>query len=611
MGSLPQTYQIVRQGAVTAVTVRSDEEVVLLRTELELLSSFAKGATHEFVEALNARLAVLKSEGAETQRPDAEDVEDMLGILRDAMDPVTAAAIARIDTDFPKASGEVDMASVEKESGQFHEDAGKQVEASGKPASGKLSQAFKQALLKTALAARQDAGKAATAAGPVAAEATAASPADPSPGQQPPSAGTTPVEQAEAAPEVSESDPVEAALKEAVGVAEESLAVEGGEAMGLEDDLDGEEGLSVEELETQETLEIDEAMEVDETLEIASSGGPAAGSVGQDPVEAALAEAVEQAAEHDGQTGDTAGAALPGSVEVVSTSDPVEAIMAEQEAGGMPVDALEQIVAEQEASPAGENSVEQPGQTLPAEQTDSPPAARAADGTTGKERPQQAGDRTRRGKANANQSTLVMSQNDESSPDVAAEEVAEILQAGRDEIDAITSAFQEAASSLDRIESDVSSLPLETGDSVLPASDPVDATCVRDLKEQVDMPIKEENPGSVTGSADTTSPGGSLPGFKMREELQTVRQTVQTGLDTLLRLLDRVDQTYIEAENRLAQARTFRQAAQRAQEVSEKLVQAQTETAEARAVYESARQRLDEAQSAWEDARRAADNAAL
>jgi hypothetical protein len=97
----------------------------------------------------------------------------------------------------------------------------------------------------------------------------------------------------------------------------------------------------------------------------------------------------------------------------------------------------------------------------------------------------------------------------------------------------------------------------------------------------------------------------------VREELHAVRQTIQSSLQRLSRLLDRIDQTHIEAQDRLAQARIFQQAAQRAQEASEKLVQARTDAAEARAAFEGAQRRLEATTSAWEEARRAADDAAF
>jgi len=268
VASYPQTYQIARKGAVTPVTVGNDEEVIALRTELELMSSFAQGATAEIVEALEDRLAAVKTGGVNEGGRTSEDIEDMIAILRDAMHPSTADAIARIDADLPQARGEIDMASVEKESNDFHEDVAEQVAASDKPAGGRLSQAFKQAMLKNAVAAKQAAQQTGDSSqAPAADKATEAGPAS-----EPQSAVSEKVitqeSQAELTAETTEPDPVEAALKEALGMAEETLADEVADPADAGDEL-GDEGLSVEELEAEEAIEADGVTGAEDATEVA------------------------------------------------------------------------------------------------------------------------------------------------------------------------------------------------------------------------------------------------------------------------------------------------------------------------------------------------------
>lgn len=663
VASYPQTYQIARKGAVTPVTVGNDEEVIALRTELELMSSFAQGATAEIVEALEDRLAAVKTGGVNEGGRTAEDIEDMIAILRDAMHPSTADAIARIDADLPQARGEIDMASVEKESNDFHEDVAKQVAASDKPAAGRLSQAFKQAMLKNAVAAKQAAQQPADSSQvPAADKATAAGPAS-APQPTVSEKVITQESQAELTAETTEPDPVEAALKEALGMAEETLADEAADPADAGDEL-GDEGLSVEELEAEEAIEADEVTGAEDAIEVEEVGEAAeveevaeveelveADSLAEmaelaeeledrDPVEAALAEAIGQAAEINEQANDPVNAAL---AEAVEATDPVEAILAETETGDQSgetaTDPLEQIMAEQAGSSNGEILPDELTDMLLAGQTsDALPEGQKPDDAMGSEQadaaqaagaPQsspeaggideileQASDHVERNKADAGQNTALVPQDDAGGADVAAEEVAQAIQASRSEIDAIASAFQEATSDLGSLAGDVCDAATPPDESMLPEADFVGATEIPDLAQEVEMSMNEGSDvggGSIAPAADSLSASQTfnLPSLNMRDELQAVRQTIQTGLERLIQLLDRVDQTHIEAENRLAQARTFQQAAQRAQEVSETLVQAQTDAAQAKAAYESAQRRLDETRAAWEDARQAADDAAF
>lgn len=577
----PQTYQVVRQGAVTPATVGNDEDVIALRTELELMSSFAQGATPELLEALEDRLAAMKSGAAEEGGRTAEDIEDMIAILRDAMHPSTREAIAKLDADFPTARGEIDMAAVEKESNDFHEDVGNQVAASGKPSGGRVGQAFKQAMLNKAVAARQavpkTGGVSETPAGENASETGVASgqqqvSPEPAGGQRAPadsSAGAT------------ETDPVEAALREAMGIAEGALAGETSDPLGAGDESD-EEGLSVEELEAQGIAEGEKADQAE--------GGSSTEN----------AEGTEV----------TAGSE--------ATVDPLEQIMAEQ--AGSPdseisLDKLaDMLLSEQtNSSPAGQESAiaTEGGGIDEADSLQSVPQASDHGQTVNDE-----GDQVEVDGADAGQNTARVPQDDAGQPDLAAEEVAQAIEASRSEIDAIASAFEEATADLGSLADQVCDSAFPPGDSVLPEAEMIGASDMPDAAQEMELSANEV--AEITGDPNIAgiedSPAfetSHLPSLDMREELRSVRETIQTGLERLIQLLDHMDRTHIEAENRLARARMYQQAAQRAQEASEKLVQARTEAADAKAAFESAQRRLEEAESAWEEARRAADDAAL
>lgn len=591
MASYPQTYQIVRQGVATPVMVADDADVLALRTELELMASFAQGAAPDLAEALEDRLAAVKSgevgEGGRT----VEELADMIAILRDAIHPSTGEAIVRIDADFPRARGEIDMAAVEKESNEFHKDVGDEVAASGRPDASRMSQAFKQAMLNKAVATRQAVQEAGDASQRAAAENTTA---DGSAPKQQPTVTAMADDQkplAELTPETMASDPVEAALKEAIGMAEQAVASDGADALEAGDEPD-DEGLSIEEL---EAAGISQVGAIDESGRLTEGDG--------------LAETVE----------------LP-------EAGP------EGRQGQMTAEPLEQIMAEQAGLPDSEMPLDQLADKLLAGQTDSlPPTSQAVEAATGTERiraqmldasqsiPEaggveqivdHAGELVEKNQADVSQNNARVSPDDAGCPDMAGEEVAHVIEAGRNEIDDIAAAFQEATEDLETLAGEVSDCAFPPDTSLFTEAEPDGTSDARHPAEETGIPMNEV--GEIGGDPNAPAVDGSsafqafnLPSLNMREELHAVRQTIQSSLESLIQLLDRIDQTHIEAENRLGQARSFQQAAQRAQEASEKLVQARTEAADAKAAFESAQRRLEEAESVWKEARRAADDAAL
>lgn len=646
MAAFPKSYQIVRQGAATSVTVNSDEDVIALRTELELLFSFTRGATPEVVDALETRLAILKSGATGQGGRAAGDVEDMLAILRDAMSPVTAAAIAQIDTDFPQARREIDMAAVEKESSGFREDVGREIAASGKPAAERLSQVFKQALLKSAMASKRAAEQTPQAAAGTGAAVnnppgnTEAAPNRPNQAESASPAGTATAETPPPEPEV---DPVEAALKEAVEVAQEAIEAEAAmeaqesvdtpaalEAEEVADEVDGSEELPVEEalvVEDDQDMGSDQAIEAESLAEMAGLAGE---SGGQDAVGAALAEAIEGA----GQPGEEAGAPIsesPEEAQAAGVTDPVDTILLEQAAPGQsetaPADALEQIMAEQEAADnnlsledladmllgdqADETVLTEEVDDLVKEQLPAGVAARQAaqsepEDTVVKAAPKSAGDQVEGSKANADSDTVMVPQDDASRPDVAAQDVAQAIEATRSEIDAIATAFEEATADLAAMENEVSAVAGQADEWARPEADQGDA-----MKPMTDVSKQFEGPPGGADTGPTAASTANPPSLNLREELHAIRQSLHGELERLVALLDRVDQAQVEAENLVARARNYHQAAQRAEQLGRSLVEARGDAAEARAAYEGAQRRLEEVESAWQAARRAADDAAF
>ena len=591
MAGYPQTYQIVRQGVATPVTVGNDADVLALRTELELMASFAQGASLDLVEALEDRLAAVKSGGAGEGGRTAEEVADMIAILGDAVHSSTGEAIARIDADFPRARGEIDMAAVDKESNDFHEDVGDQVAASGRPDAGRMSQAFKQAMLNKAVAARQAAQEAGDASQTAAAEITTAAGVAPLPqptvtamaGEQKPLAGLT--------SETMAADPVEAALQEAIGMAEKAVTIEAADGPEAGNDL-ADDGLSAEEL---EAADVSQVGAIDEAGRLTEADG--------------LAQTVElpEAGAEGGQ-------------------------------GRMTAEPLEQIMAERAGLPDSEMPLDQLADMLLAGQTDSlTPASQTVEAATEHERvgahtvdafqsiPESCGveqivdhacDKVEENQADVSQNNDRVSPDDAVCPVTAAEEVAHVIEAGRNEIDDIAAAFQEATEDLETLAGEVSDCAFPPDTSMFAEAEPDGTSDIRHPAEETGMSMNEvseigSDPNAPAVDGSSAFQTFNRPSLDVREELHAVRQTIQSSLQRLSRLLDRIDQTHIEAQDRLAQARIFQQAAQRAQEASEKLVQARTDAAEARAAFEGAQRRLEATTSAWEEARRAADDAAF
>ena len=171
MAGFPQIYRIVRQGVLTPVVVRDREGLVTLRMELAIVARFGAWATLPMLIALETRLSQVRSAGRE--RESAADVGDMRHIVGDALSPVTAASIGRIDRAFPEVRSEIEMGSIENESEQFHKEVAEEIGESGVPDAEALSREFQEAGESTETDAPE-----ATGAEPAATEVTEAEEAE-------------------------------------------------------------------------------------------------------------------------------------------------------------------------------------------------------------------------------------------------------------------------------------------------------------------------------------------------------------------------------------------------------------------------------------------------
>lgn len=150
MDDFPTSYTIVRQGRPHAVQVNSLEELIDLRSELEIVRRFGAGANLELLRALDRCIAQLgddRPDDASEPATRIEGLEDMRAILCDALSPVNGETTARIDREWPRAKAGVNMASIDKDSAEFRQDLAKQLEAGGEDVDALLA-AFEEAALQ-------------------------------------------------------------------------------------------------------------------------------------------------------------------------------------------------------------------------------------------------------------------------------------------------------------------------------------------------------------------------------------------------------------------------------------------------------------------------------
>lgn len=121
----PRTYAIVRQGESQVASVANLEELIALRTELELIRRFGAGATIELIDALDRRIAQMRSPDwtqSESSAPCAGELQEVRAILSDSLSPANRQAIAQIDQECPQARAGVAMESIEQDTKDFRDD---------------------------------------------------------------------------------------------------------------------------------------------------------------------------------------------------------------------------------------------------------------------------------------------------------------------------------------------------------------------------------------------------------------------------------------------------------------------------------------------------------
>lgn len=112
MASLPKSYTIVRKGQPCEVTVQDSEDLIRLRSELDLVCRCKAGTSAEVSAALGQRAGQLGD----------DQIRELQQILDDAHHPVNSATLAEMDADFPELHKELQMAVIEDESQRIRED---------------------------------------------------------------------------------------------------------------------------------------------------------------------------------------------------------------------------------------------------------------------------------------------------------------------------------------------------------------------------------------------------------------------------------------------------------------------------------------------------------
>jgi len=194
------------------------------------------------------------------------------------------------------------------------------------------------------------------------------------------------------------------------------------------------------------------------------------------------------------------------------------------------------------------------------------------------------------------------------------------------ELQAIASAFEEAACELDGLTTQVRQMVCGPGDSVDPASgggylddEPVAAEPVAaEPVAAADSALPQTSQGAgetgqtfppghktvpVRPVGDAGPHSGSCSTRPLREELQAIRSGILEDLDRVVALLNTIDRTRLAAEEAYARAAAFRDAAAEGVQAVQAMADAQMEASTAREAYERAQQKLQEARRSWEQIR--------
>ena len=126
------------------VVPHDEEELVRLRTELELLRQCGFGADDAFADALRAKTRA------------CEDLYELGAILRDACHPEVAASIERIDAEFPHVRQLVAQDVVAGEAAQIRRDLAEQVRSSDVANAAALADGYEATAIEPAQPAAEE-----------------------------------------------------------------------------------------------------------------------------------------------------------------------------------------------------------------------------------------------------------------------------------------------------------------------------------------------------------------------------------------------------------------------------------------------------------------------
>jgi hypothetical protein len=132
MLEFPKAYAVVRQGRQQVVSAADLDELIELRTELELVRLFGAGATAELIEAFDRRVAQVGRQDRDDPPIDKvriEGLKDMRAVLSDSLAPVNRRAITLMDVECPQAKAGIAMESIEKDTEEFRDDVAEELGA--------------------------------------------------------------------------------------------------------------------------------------------------------------------------------------------------------------------------------------------------------------------------------------------------------------------------------------------------------------------------------------------------------------------------------------------------------------------------------------------------
>jgi len=111
--TFPVTYAFPRDGIALRVTIGNEDELRLVRTELELLRRVRR----------QVRQIQRRPGSKPSRRVTSEQRRELMRIIADAEDPAVDRALRRIDWDFPAVRHEIVMAAVDDEAARIVQDA--------------------------------------------------------------------------------------------------------------------------------------------------------------------------------------------------------------------------------------------------------------------------------------------------------------------------------------------------------------------------------------------------------------------------------------------------------------------------------------------------------